>query len=73
MCIRDRNWSLYLSRLTKQYGKPDKMAANDALWMRRSYVVHAYLTVGHLPFTSEEAQTEHIEVLNRNVYEQTKK
>jgi hypothetical protein len=67
------NWSLYLSRLTKQYGKPDKMAANDALWMRRSYVVHAYLTVGHLPFTSEEAQTEHIEVLNRNVYEQTKK
>jgi hypothetical protein len=49
------------------------MAANDALWMRRSYVVYAYLTVGHLPFTSEEAQTEHIEVLNRNVYEQTKK
>jgi hypothetical protein len=64
------NWNLYLSRLRKQYGKPDKMTAMEAVWTHGSYVVHAYLTVGPLAFTSEEAQTEHIEVVNRNVYDQ---
>lgn len=69
------NWNLYLSRLTKQYGKPDKITASDALWTHHAYVLHAYLTVGPLPFSStgEEAQTEHIEVLTRNVFDQMKR
>jgi hypothetical protein len=69
------NWDLYLSRLTKQFGKPNKMTASDVVWTRRSYVVHAYLTVDPVPFsrTGEEAQTEHIEVSNRDVYDQTRK
>jgi hypothetical protein len=68
------NWNLYLSLLTKQYRKPDKMTANDAVWMRGSHVVHAYLTVGPLMFNpGEEAQTEHIEVLSRDAYNQAKK
>ena len=69
------NWTLYLSDLRKQYGKPDKMTASDALWVRHSYVVHAYLIVGPLPFstTGEEEQTEHIEVLTRDLYDQARK
>jgi len=69
------NWNLYLSQLTKQYGKPDKMTAGDVVWMRRRYVVHAYLTVGPLPFSTsgQEEQTERIELLSRNAYDQTKK
>ena len=69
------NWNLYLSGLTKQYGKPDKMAANDALWTRHSYVVHAYLIVAPMPFSTagEEEQTEHIEVLSRSLYDQATK
>ncbi len=68
------NWNLYLSQLTKQYGKPDKMTASDVVWTRRSYVVHAFLTVGSLPFsmTGEKEQTERIEVLNRSAYDQAK-
>jgi len=66
------NWNLYLSLLTKQYGKPDEMTANDAIWKRTNYVVHAYLTVGPLPFTTthEQEQTENIVVLTRHTYDQ---
>jgi hypothetical protein len=69
------NWNLYLSELTKQYGKPNKMTASDALWVHHSHVVHAYLTVGPLPFstTGEEEQSEHIEVLSRQLYDQAEK
>lgn len=69
------NWNLYLSQLTKQYGKPNKMAASDALWTRHSYIVHAYLTVAPMPYstTGEESQEEHIEVLSRSLYDQAKK
>ena len=69
------NWNLYLSRLRKQYGKPDEMTASDALWKRHRYVVHAFLTVDPIPYstTGEEAQSEHIEVLSRSFYDQDKK
>lgn len=69
------NWNLYLSELNKKYGKPDKMTASDAVWLRHSFVVHAYLTVEPMPFsrTGEESQNEHVEVVNRDVYEQAAK
>jgi hypothetical protein len=68
------NWNLYLSEMTKQYGKPDKITTSDALWLRRNYVVHGYLVVGPLPFsrTGEEGQDEHFEVISRNAYDQAK-
>jgi hypothetical protein len=61
------NWNLYLAELTKQYGKPNKMTATDAVWSRGSSVVHAYLTIEPMMFNpSEESQTEHVEVVSND-------
>ena len=68
------NWNLYLADLTKQYGKPDKMTATDAVWLRGNSVVHAYLTVEPMMFNpAEESQTERIEVLSRDAYNEAAK
>jgi hypothetical protein len=64
------NWNLYLSKLMKQYGKPDTMTAKDAVWKRGGSVVHAYLTVEPMMFNpSQESQTEHIDLLSRDSFE----
>ena len=63
------NWNVYLNDLTKKYGKPDKMAANDIVWLRGESVVHAFLTVEPMMFNpSQESQTEHIEVVTKVAY-----
>ena len=68
------NWNLYLSRLMKQYGKPDTMTAKDAVWKRGKSVVHAYLTIEPMMFNpNEESQTEHIDLLSRDSFEKASK
>ncbi len=67
------NWNLYLTELKKQYGQPTKMAADEAVWVRGDSVVHAFLTVEPMMFDpSKETQTEHIELQNKNDYEEQK-
>jgi hypothetical protein len=64
------NWNNYLSVLTDRFGKPDRQSVKDALWLRRGYVVHAYLTFGNLPYSGDPAHDEHIVIEDRRYYDQ---
>lgn len=68
-----QNWNLSLAGTRKQFGEPDKLTATDALWLRHSDVVHAYLTVGKMMYVDHESQTEHIIMADRKLYEQSVK
>ena len=64
------NWNLYLSRLTKQYGKPTQMTATEALWLHHAYALHASLQFEHR--FDFEAQDEHFIMQTRESYDRSK-
>ncbi|WP_433967096.1 hypothetical protein [Tunturiibacter gelidiferens] len=68
------NWNLYLGRLAKEYGKPDKVTARDVVWRKGNEVLHAYLVDQPLMFNpGMQEQVEHFELTSTGEYEQSQR